>query len=160
MTIKGHKIIDFMTILVLIPFGLCAGFLLLLGKCLGLSYKQISVIFNLHLQGWLLLFSGALPLLAGAWNFCQSPSWVAAIIVLLTLSYFSIYIVFFIWLLRHYHMPMNYAFDLCVSDLRVVASKWHLSYHAVNLIIFIFWWLAVVSLNIFVAYHLFNFVIL
>lgn len=33
--------------LALLPFGLCVLFLLLLGKLFGLTYKQISVVFNL-----------------------------------------------------------------------------------------------------------------
>lgn len=151
---RKRKGIGIITLLVLIPFGLCAGFLLLLGKCLGLSYKQISVIFNLHLQGGLLLLSGALPLFAGVWNIANSPSWLSCVTVLLAISYVSIYIVGFTWLLKHYHMPMEYAFDLCVSDLRWVASKFHISYHAVNLIIFIFWWIAVIAINIYVTCHL------
>lgn len=37
--------------LALLPFGLCVLFLLLLGKLFGLTYKQISVVFNLWVQG-------------------------------------------------------------------------------------------------------------
>jgi len=33
--------------LALLPFGLCVLFLRLLGKLFGLTYKQISVVFNL-----------------------------------------------------------------------------------------------------------------
>ena len=156
MTEKKHKGIGIITLLVLIPFGICAGFLLLLGKCLGLSYKQISVIFNLHLQGGLLLLSGALPLLATCWNLTHHPSWQMVAAIFVAMSYLSIYIVGFIWLLKHYHLPMEYAFDLCVSDLKWLASKWHLSYHAVNLIIFIFWWLSFVLMNVFTAYHIYR----
>ena len=44
--------------LALLPFGLCVLFLLLLGKLFGLTYKQISVVFNLWLQGAVLALSG------------------------------------------------------------------------------------------------------
>ena len=54
-------------VIILVPFGACVVFLLLLGKCLGLSYKQISVIFNLYTQGGLLLLSSLLPLVAACW---------------------------------------------------------------------------------------------
>ena len=47
--------------LALLPFGLCVLFLLLLGKLLGLTYKQISVIFNLWAQGAVLALSGLAP---------------------------------------------------------------------------------------------------
>ena len=48
--------------LALLPFGLCVLFLLLLGKLFGLTYKQISVVFNLWVQGAVLTLSGLAPL--------------------------------------------------------------------------------------------------
>lgn len=47
--------------LALLPFGLCVLFLLLLGKLFGLTYKQISVVFNLWVQGAVLALSGMVP---------------------------------------------------------------------------------------------------
>ena len=47
--------------LALLPFGLCVLFLLLLGKLFGLTYKQISVVFNLWVQGAVLALSGLAP---------------------------------------------------------------------------------------------------
>lgn len=132
---------------VLLPFMLCAGFLFLLGKCLGLSYKKISVIFNLYLQGGVLALSGMMPLIAIIWNMLNHASCIGWLVLLLCISYASIYVVGFVGLLRHYHLPMDYAFDLCVKDLGVVASKWHISYHAVNLVIFICWWLSFIGMN-------------
>ena len=137
--------------LVLIPFGLCVGFLLVLGKSLGLSYKQISVIFNLYLQGGLLLLSGVLPLLAVGVTMLDCPCVPHVLLTLMWGSYFSIYIVGFIWLIRHYHLPLEYSFDLCVADLQKVARYWHISYHATNLIIFVAWWLALVGVNVVMA---------
>lgn len=134
------------------PFMLCAGFLLLLGKSLGLSYKHISVIFNLYLQGGLLALSGMMPLIAVIWNMLEHPSTMGLFVLLTAALYASIYVVGFVGLLRHYHLPMDDAFDLCVRDLEGIASKWRISYHAVNLVIFIGWWLALVGVNIFVVY--------
>ena len=141
-------------IIILLPFMLCAGFLLLLGKGLGLTYKQISVIFNLYLQGGLLTLTGMMPLAAIIWKMTEYTGWSEWILLLAFLSYASIYIVAYVGLLKHYHLPMNDAFDLCVEDLRAISSKWGISYHAVNLIIFIWWWLALVGLNVFVAYNI------
>ncbi len=56
--IRKIRLVD----LALLPFGLCVLFLLLLGKLCGLTYKQISVVFNLWLQGGVLMLSGLLPL--------------------------------------------------------------------------------------------------
>ena len=51
--------------LALLPFGLCVLFLLLLGKLFGLTYKQISVVFNLWVWGSLgdryLSYSSLIP---------------------------------------------------------------------------------------------------
>ena len=47
--------------LALLPFGLCVLFLLLLGKLFELTYKQISVVFNLWVQGAVLALSGLAP---------------------------------------------------------------------------------------------------
>lgn len=123
---------------VLLPFMLCAGFLLLLGKSLGLSYKQISVFFNLYLQGGLLTLSGMMPLVAIIWNFEENTSCVGWLVLLLCVIYASIYVVAYVGLLQHYHLPMNIAFDLCVYNLERIAARWCISYHAVNLVIFIF----------------------
>ena len=56
--IRKIRLVD----LALLPFGLCVLFLLLLGKLCGLTYKQTSVVFNLWLQGGVLMLSGLLPL--------------------------------------------------------------------------------------------------
>lgn len=138
--------------IVLFPFLLCMGFLLLLGKCFGLSYERISVIFNLYVQGGILALSGALPLVATLWTISGLTVGWGAILLSITIIYLSIYVVGFIVLLKHYHPPMDKAFNLCVEDLQWVAKKWHISYHAVNLIIFVLWWLTLIGMNILAAY--------
>jgi len=142
-----------MHIMVLLPFILCAGFLLFLGKSLGLSYKHISVIFNLYLQGVILLLSGILPMVCSIYELSHAYiySW---LIMIGCTSYASIYVVAFVGLLKHYHLPMDYAFDLCVKDLQAVSKSWGISYHAVNLIIFIWWWIALVGMNVLVSYSM------
>lgn len=137
-----------------VPFGCCALFLLILGTCLGLSYKQISVYFNLYLQGVVLMLSGAMPLVASVYQLYCDVSWLNCLQVIAMLFYWSIYIVGLLWMINHYKGSTDYAFDLCVADLRTVAQKWRLSYHTVNLIIFIGWWLALFYINIFVAYQM------
>ena len=141
---------------ILVPFGLCAAFLLLIGKLFGFTYKEISVIFNLWIQGAVLMISGLLPSIAQLIVLINSPSVVNGVFLLCYLIYASIYIVGFIALLKHYNIPYNDAFDLCVNDLVWIASKWHISYHAVNLVIFVLWWLSVVILNIYFSYLIIN----
>ena len=133
--------------LALLPFGLCVLFLLLLGKLCGLTYKQISVVFNLWLQGALLTLSGVAPATAVIYKLCTGCSvwWLAAAIVLM--AYATVYVFGFIQMLRHYHLPFDDAFDLCVQDLEQLAARWKTTYQAVNLIIFVLFFLVLIGLN-------------
>lgn len=135
-------------LLVALPFGLCAGFLMVLGRLLGLSYKQISVYFNLYFQGALLALSGLLPLVGAIIRFGHCPDFTNGLAIAVFLVYASINVAGFVWLVRHYSGDTEEVFDRCVSDLHVISRYWHLSYHLVNLIIFIAWWLDLLSTNI------------
>ena len=70
--------------LALLPFKLCVLFLLGLGKLFGLTYKQISVVFNLWVQGAILMLSGLLPLGSAIYKMLDGVSlgWVILTIVL------------------------------------------------------------------------------
>ena len=70
--------------LALLPFGLCVLFLLLLGKLLGLTYKQISVVFNLWVQGAVLTLSGLTPFGIVIYKILESfsVSWLVLAIIL------------------------------------------------------------------------------
>ena len=119
-----HRIIK---LFITIPFLVCVAFLVGLGKCLGLSYKQISVYFNLYFQGFLLLLSGMLPFVASFIRLCHDMTFANGIMTLAFLGYGSIYLAGFIWMIIHYKGTAEYAFDKCVADLLVVADNWHLS---------------------------------
>ena len=71
--------------LALLPFGLCVLFLLLLGKLFGLTYKQISVVFNLWVQGAVLALSGLAPFGIAVYKMMESFStwWLGLSAVLL-----------------------------------------------------------------------------
>ena len=142
--------------LALLPFGLCVLFLVLLGKLFGLTYKQISVVFNLWVQGALLTLSGLAPLGFTLYKLQESLSlgWFLGALVLA--CYGGVYAYAFIKMLRHYHLPFDDAFDLCVKDLMWVAEKWHTTYHMVNLLIFILFYLILLGLNILTCYYLFS----
>ncbi|MCQ2245463.1 MAG: hypothetical protein MJZ69_01595 [Bacteroidaceae bacterium] len=129
-------------------FSVCANFLLYTGKLLHLSYEQMSVYVNLYLQGGLLVLSGFLPFCAMLVAFCELPSLTGGIELFCLAAYFSIYVVGFVALIRHYSTKVDYAFDLCVVDLQNLAGKMKISYHAVNILIFVIWWLALVGVNL------------
>lgn len=138
--------------IITIPFALCVLFLQWLGKCFGLTYKQISVIFNLWIQGGVLVLSGCLPFVQSLICPFQAPEGMRWIIRICALFYALMYLVGFVLMLRHYRLPFNRAFDKCVGDLLHIASVWHCSYHAVNIIIFVILFLLLISLNILLAW--------
>ena len=137
--------------LALLPFGLCVLFLLLLGKLFGLTYKQISVVFNLWVQGAVLALSGLLPLLVLV---VGDPFLFFGLFLLIFAFYGFGYIYAFIMMLRRYHLPFDYAFDLCVEDLNWVAKKWHTTYQMVNIVIFVILYLLLLGLNLFISISL------
>lgn len=137
--------------LVSIPFAICVVFLRILGKCTGLSYVQISVVFNLWIQGSVLLLSGWLPFVKGLMCPYQSHEGVWWLIMLCTLCYGLLYLTAFVLMLRHYRLPFDRTFDKCVSDLQHIACLWHCSYYAVNIIISVILFLLLLCFNIHVA---------
>jgi nitrate/nitrite transporter NarK len=140
--------------LALLPFGLCVLFLLLLGKLFGLTYKQISVVFNLWVQGAVLALSGIAPFGVAVYKFIESFSVSWMILTIILACYGLVYLYAFLKMLQHYHLPFNDAFDLCVRDLKWIAKKWHTTYYIVNLLIFVLFYLILLGFNIFICYYL------
>jgi hypothetical protein len=142
--------------LALLPFGLCVLFLLLLGKLFGLTYKQISVVFNLWVQGAVLALSGLAPVVVAVFKMTESFSlgWLALSVFFALYGMANVY--GFIKMLKHYHLPFDAAFNLCVDDLKRLAWKWHTTYEVVNLLIFVLFYLFILALNVFVSYYVFS----
>ena len=140
--------------LALLPFGLCVLFLLLLGKLCGLTYKQISVVFNLWLQGVVLMLSGLAPFGIAVYKMMGSFSLWWLLLSAVLLIYGFAYVYAFIKMLQHYHLPFNAAFDLCVDDLQRLVAKWNTTYQMVNLLIFILFYLILLGLNILISCYL------
>ena len=143
--------------LALLPFGLCVLFLLLLGKILGLTYKQVSVVFNLWLQGAILALSGLAPFGLAIYKFIESFSVSWMILAIILACYGLVYLYAFIKLLQHYHLPFNDAFDLCVRDLKWFAKKWHTTYQMVNLLIFVLFYLMLLGFNLLICNYLISY---
>ena len=140
--------------LALLPFGLCVLFLLLLGKLFGLTYKQISVVFNLWIQGAVLILSGIMPFGIAVYKLFESFSISWLFLSIVFALYGIAYIYGFLKMLQHYHLPFNYAFDLCVDDLQWLARKWHTTYQMVNIIIFVVFYLILLGLNVLICYYM------
>jgi len=140
--------------LALLPFGLCVLFLLLLGKLFGLTYKQISVVFNLWVQGAVLALSGLAPFGVVVYKLLESFSVGWLFMFFVFALYGMAYVYAFIKMLKHYHLPFNDAFDHCVDDLERLAKKWHTTYQMVNLLVFILFYLILLGLNVLICYYL------
>jgi hypothetical protein len=139
-----------------LPFRLCVAFLQLLGKVCGLTYIQISVVFNLWLQGAVLTLSGLAPAAAAVYRFCTGGSTLWLAVTTLFLAYAAVYVYGFIRMLRLYHLPFDDAFWLCVKDLEKLADKWHTTYQKVNLIIFVLFFLMLLGANIWLSYYIYH----
>ena len=142
------------TDLALLPFGLCVLFLLLLGKLFGLTYKQISVVFSLWVEGAVLALSGLAPFGIAVYKMMESFSMWWLLLSAALLIYGIAYVYSFVKMLQHYHLPFNDAFDLCVRDLQWLAKKWHTTYQIVNLLIFVLFYLILLGINIFICIYL------
>ena len=128
-------------------FMLCVHFLEWLGKTTGMNYKQISVVFNIYIQGGILLVSSCLPLIKviiydldneGKWRIVFYGG---------SIIYIGLYVYWLYILFKRYHTPLEFAFDLCVDDLLFLSRKWGMSYYAVNILIFVIGWIICVGFN-------------
>lgn len=133
-------------------FLICVNFLNWLGKTTGLTYVEISVVFNLWVQGGLLVISALIPFVVALVHYGNNTT--NFVSVVLTGILLLIYVIIFCWVFIHYGTSMKYAFDLCVDDLLRVARFWHTSYNMINIIIFIMGWLAAVGMNATITWKL------
>ena len=140
--------------LALLTFGLGVLFLRMLGRLFGLTYKQISVVFDLWVQGGVLTLSGLAPLGVAVYKTMDSFSTGWLVLTIVLALYGMIYVYGFFRMLQHYHLPFDDAFDVCVRDLQWLAKKWHSTYQMVNIIIFVILFLVLIGLNIHICYYL------
>ena len=128
-------------------FLLCVKFLEWLGKMTGFNYKQISVVFNIYIQGGILLVSSCLPLIKVISSGSDNEGNWRILFYGGCIIYIGIYVYGLYRLYKRYHTPLEYAFDLCVDDLLYLSRKWRMSYNAVNILIFVIGWIICVGFN-------------
>ena len=128
---------------------------MLLGKLCRLTYEQISVVFNLWLQGAVLTLSAILPAVLAVVLLCRGFTILRLLLVGLLVLYALFYIWAFLRMLSRYHLPFNRAFYRCVHDLQKLARKWHTTYQMVNLLIFVVAFLLLLALNIGLCYWMY-----
>ncbi len=121
---------------------ICVRFPIALGRCIHMTYERISVVFNLWIQGLVLLLASVAPLVAGL-------AAGSGIIVICALALYATTCAFVILKLLHrYNLPVNDAFALCEGDLQRLAVRWNRSYIFVNILIFVVLYLLLILLDI------------
>lgn len=133
-------------------FNICVDFLNWLGKVAGLTYVEISVVFNLWVQGGLLVITALFPFVIAMTQYVKQTG--NFLFVILTGVLLLLYGSVFYWVLSHYGTSMQNAFDLCVNDLLYLAKRCHTTYYVVNVLIFIVGWLICIGGNLFNIYNL------
>ena len=127
-------------------FNLCTKFLVFLTRVFNTDYKRISVWVNIYAQGFVMFAAAAtLFVVTIARNSVEGMkvvSWIG-----LLLSLFQMVVV--VWACWRYRSPLDKAFDRCYLDLESLASKIHISYTLLNVLIFIVIYLILVFFDIF-----------
>ena len=99
------------------------------------------------------MLSGIAPLAAMLFKMCNDGVTTTYMICVVALAVYAYpYFRGFAWMLKHYHLPFNDAFNLCVMDLRHLAFQWHTTYQIVDLLIFVLAFLALLGLNGYITY--------
>ena len=137
-------------------FDICCKIMSSLGDFFGLSYKEICVIGNIHIQGGIWLLSALLPIIALIWMLWKQTSFGKFLYLLFAIGYglgCSILLMMFV---ERYSFPITEGFDICVKDLRHIAKSYSTTYQAVNIYIFVIGWLLSVGWNIMIAKLILN----
>ena len=139
---------NYIKYLVNIPFNICVHFLLGMGKVLHLNYVQISVIFNLWIQGTILMISGVIPFILYIYFVLTDK--IALNIELLT----AVGLMSILYIATYSIIPYQRAFDLCVNDLLRIGRYINHSYNFVNIIIFIVLYIILLLLNAIITWYI------
>lgn len=136
---------------VVVPYALCILFLTIIECIFNISYQAASVYVCIY--AWqILLLCSVIPVLYKGLRCITKKNvsgWITAISSLLytTIYGFATYALF-----KHYPLnDVNYSFNLCVNDLRQLASHFGVSYSEINIYIYVIGFVLLVLLNLFLA---------
>ena len=130
-------------------FDICCKIMSGLGSLLGLSYKEICVIGNIHIQGGIWLLSAMIPFIVLMQH--KQTSMIRKTYLILAIGYGFIHSILFIMFCGRYSFPIMEGFDVCVKDLQHIAKNYSTTYQALNIYIFVVGWLLSVGWNIMIA---------
>lgn len=129
-------------------FNLCCQIMATGAHLLGLTYKEFCVLGNIYLQSLVLVLS-AFAISYAAWKKVEEKkSGIRFLTCTVSFIYSVVYLVAFFIICKHYAMPLEDAFDLCVEELTYFGKFfYHVGYVGANLIIFVIGWLLVFLFN-------------
>lgn len=130
-------------------FDLCCGIMAAGAYALGLTYKEFCVIGNIYVQGLILVLSALSIFFTMVKNVRKKQSTLRIAMLIVTAVYASLYVIGFVLICRHYAMPLDDAFDLCVHELSHFGQSFYdVGYIGANIIIFVLGWLLLLILNV------------
>lgn len=130
-------------------FDICCKIMSSLGDFFGLSYKEICVIGNIHIQGGIWILLAWIPTIVLMRH--KQTSLTKKLYLISAWGYGLIHTMLFIMFCERYSFPITEGFDVCVMDLRQIAKIYQTTYQAVNIYIFVIGWLLSVGWNIMIT---------
>ena len=130
-------------------FDLCCGIMAAGAYALGLTYKEFCVIGNIYIQGLILVLS-ALSISTTLVKIVRKKKSTLRIAMLIAfVVYALLYVIGFALICRHYAMPLEEAFNLCVQELTSFGQSFYdVGYIGANIIIFVLGWMLLLILNV------------
>lgn len=129
-------------------FGVCCAFMASVAWVLGLTYVEFCVIGNIWIPCAAIIGTAAFLVYA---SYCCLRSGVMVILTIITSILGIIQIASAIFVLYHYVGTMYEAFYRCVQDLKYLAALAHTSYEVVNIFIWVFVGVSLLTFNIVVG---------
>ena len=125
-----------------IIFGILCGCLALAGRPFGWDYQKTSVYICIHL--WPLLCVAMALVMLGVAVSTANPLWIAACAIYSAFNAFGYWAV-----IKHYYPgTIKEIFELCMTELLVIAKRWHTSYAVVNLVIYVLLFAAIIVFDV------------
>lgn len=116
-------------------FMICCGIMAYFAFVLELTYKEFCVLGNIYLQATICLLSAMAPLMLSIRKWVKSNLSVFKL-CLVTINAIA-HSILYIFVCRHYWMPLESAFNLCYRELVQCAAATGSTYIIVNLVIFV-----------------------
>lgn len=130
-------------------FDLCCGIMAAGAYALGLTYKEFCVIGNIYVQGLILVLSALSILYSMVKIVRKRKSMLLIAMLIASVVYALLYVFGFALICRHFAMPLDEAFDLCVHELQSFGQSFYgVGYIGANIIIFVVGWMFLLILNV------------